>query len=151
MKITKRGSNPSSFFFPKFGFLLRVLCGGPSAAMVSSPTAWRPQKRLLGRLFVCIAPWFLPMAVVVESRRLATWCNRTVCMQRCDHFFVFGFSSMPVGSATIFLFLVFLQCWLMGVQLPGIRVQTRCLSNIMEVAESLSCLRAAQLLTSDRG
>jgi hypothetical protein len=58
---------------------------------------------------------------------------------------------MPVDGATIFLFLVFLQCWLMGVQLPGMRVQTRCLSNIMEVAEGLSCLRVVQLLISDRG
>jgi len=146
MKITKRGSIPSSFFFPKFGFSLRVLCGGPSAAMVPWPTAWRAQKWLLGRLILCSAPFFLQMAVVVESRRLETLCNRTVCMQRCNHSFV-----LPVDGANIFLFLVFLQCWLMGVQLPGMRVQTWCLSNIMEVAEGLSYLRATQLLTSDRG
>jgi hypothetical protein len=55
-----------SLFFPKFCVLLRVLCEDPSAVMVPSPTALRAQKRLLGRLFLCSAPCFLRMAVVVE-------------------------------------------------------------------------------------
>jgi hypothetical protein len=42
------------------------------------------------------------MTILVESRMLATWCKRTVCKQRCDHFLVFRFSSMPVDGATIF-------------------------------------------------
>jgi hypothetical protein len=61
-----------SLFFPKLSVSLRVLCGGPSAAMVPSPTAGRAQKRLLGRLFLCSAPCFLRMAVVVESSFLST-------------------------------------------------------------------------------
>lgn len=86
--------------------------------MVPSPTTWRAQKWLLVRLFLFLDLCFLRMAVVVESRRIATWYKRTVCMQRCDHwfffvfffnacwrcdhFFVFGFSSMQVdgGSTT---------------------------------------------------
>jgi len=133
IKITKRGSNPSlahsSFQNLVFhlGFCVEVrvlrwfhrlpLEGRRNGCWADSSSA-----RLLafyGWPWWWRAPFFLRMDVVVDRRRLGTWCDPTVCMQRCEIFFVFRFSSMLVD----------------GVQLPGMRVQTRCLSNMMEVVE----------------